>query len=260
MAETFNILAIGDAVGSPACNYLREKLSGVISHFGIDLTIVNGENSADGNGMLPQSAEALIDAGADIITGGNHTFRRREVYNFLDDNRFCVRPANMPSTAPGYGCTVIDTGKARVLVISLLGTVYMEPVESPFTCAERMLETNADKYDIAVIDFHAEATSEKAALARFLDGRVSVVFGTHTHVQTADEQILPKGTGFITDLGMTGVTDSILGVKSEIIIEKFISRMPVRFEQASGEASANGAIFMIDKSSKKCIGVRRISF
>ncbi|MBQ7820995.1 MAG: YmdB family metallophosphoesterase [Clostridia bacterium] len=260
MAETYNILAVGDAVGSHATSYLKEKLHSIIQYHAIDLTVVNGENSADGNGMLPQSAEAIYDAGADVITGGNHSFRRREVYGFLDDSGYCVRPANMPSTAPGFGYTVIDAGGRRVLVMNLLGNVYMDPVESPFVCADRILEANKGKYDYAVVDIHAEATSEKAALARYLDGRVSVVFGTHTHVATADEQILPKGTGFITDLGMVGVNDSILGVKSEIIIEKFISRMPVRFEQAVGKVSASGAIFMLDKLTGKCVKVQRISF
>ena len=260
MSETYNILAVGDAVASHATSYLREKLWGIRKYHNIDFTVVNGENSADGNGMLPQSADAIIEAGADAVTGGNHSFRRREVYTYLDDSKCCIRPANMPSSAPGYGSCIIDAGGKRVLVINLLGTVYMDPIESPFTCADKILEANKGKYDYAVVDIHAEATSEKAALARYLDGRVSIVVGTHTPVATADEQILPMKTGFITDLGMVGVTDSILGVKSELIIEKFLTHMPVRFDQATGEVSASGAIFTLDKSSGKCINVQRICF
>ncbi len=260
MADTYNILAVGDAVGSPATKYLSEKLRGIVNYYGINLTVVNGENSADGNGILAQSAKALFEAGADIVTGGNHSFKRREVYDFLDDSKYCIRPANMPSSAPGFGSCIIDTSDKRVLVINLLGTVYMEPVESPFVCADRILEANKGKYDFAIVDMHAEATSEKAALARYLDGRVSAVFGTHTHVPTADEQVLSRGTGFITDLGMTGACDSILGVKSEIIINKFLTHMPVRFEQATGQVSANGAIFAIDRQTGKCVSVQRISF
>lgn len=260
MSDTYTILAIGDAVGSAATSYLQKKLWSLRQERNVDITIVNGENSADGNGMLPQSARALLDAGADVITGGNHSFRRREAYNYLDECKQCVRPANMPSSAPGYGYTTFDAGGKRVLVINLLGNVYMEPLESPFSCADRILDENRGSYDYAIVDIHAEATSEKAALARYLDGRVSVVFGTHTHVQTADERILPRGTGFITDLGMVGADESILGVKSEIIIEKFLTHMPVRFEQAQGDITANAAIFTLDKKSGLCFGVERIVF
>lgn len=260
MSDTYNILAIGDVVSMQACEYLKEKLWGIRKYHNISFTVVNGENSADGNGMLRQSADMLIEAGADAITGGNHTFRRREVYSYLDDSPCCIRPANMPSSAPGYGFKIIEADAKRVLVINLLGTVYMDTCDSPFECADRILESNKGKYDYAVVDIHAEATSEKAALARYLDGRVSAVFGTHTHVVTADEQILKGGTGFITDLGMVGVSDSILGVKSEIVIEKFTSRLPVRFEQAHGDISASGTIFTLDRASGRCLKAERISF
>lgn len=258
--DRINILAVGDVVGMAAARYLQGKLSNIRQALGIDLVIVNGENSADGNGILPQSAEAIFDAGADVITGGNHSFRRREVYTYLDDTKYCIRPANMPGAAPGYGYTVIDAGGVRILVINLLGTMFLDPVESPFTCADRILESQKGKYDIAVVDFHAEATSEKAALARYLDGRVSVLFGTHTHIPTADARVFAQGTGFITDLGMTGPVDSILGVKSDIVINKFLTHMPVRFDQAQGEITGAGAVFEIDKQSGKCISAKRIDF
>ncbi len=260
MPDTYNILALGDAVSMQACEYLKEKLWGIRKYHNISFTVINGENSADGNGMLPQSADALIEAGADAITGGNHTFRRREVYTYLDDSLCCVRPANMPASSPGYGSRIIEADGKSVLVINMLGSVYMDICDNPFDCADKILEANKGKYDYAIVDFHAEATSEKAALAHYLDGRVSAFFGTHTHVATADEQIMKGGTGFITDLGMVGVSDSILGVKSEIIIEKFTTRMPVRFEQAHGDVSASGTIFTLDKASGKCIKVQRISF
>lgn len=258
--DRINILAVGDVVGMAAARYLQGKLNKIREALGIDLVIVNGENSADGNGILPQSAEAIFDAGADVITGGNHSFRRREVYTYLDDTRYCIRPANMPGAAPGQGYTIIDSDGIRVLVINLLGTMFLDPIESPFTCADRILENQKGKYDIAVVDFHAEATSEKAALARYLDGRVSVLFGTHTHVPTADARILSNGTGFITDIGMTGPADSILGVKSDIVINKFLTHMPSRFDQAQGEIVGAGAVFEIDKQSGKCISVERIDF
>ena len=260
MQNTYNILALGDAVSSGACDYLKKNLWEIRKKYNISFTVVNGENSADGNGMLPQSAAALIDAGADVITGGNHTFRRREVYSYLDDSPVCVRPANMPDNAPGFGYRIIDAEGKRVLVINLLGNVYMDTSDNPFTCADRILEQTRGKYDFAIVDIHAEATSEKLALAHYLDSRVSVVFGTHTHVPTADEQILEGGTGFVCDLGMVGVTNSILGVRSEIVIEKFTTRMPVRFEQAHGKISASGAIFSLDRQSGKCISVERIKF
>ncbi len=260
MQNTYNILALGDAVSMQACDYLKKNLWDIRKKYNISFTLINGENSADGNGILPQSATALIDAGADVITGGNHTFRRREVYSYLDDSPVCVRPANMPDSAPGFGYKIIDADGKRVLVINLLGNVYMDTSDNPFTCADKILEQNNGKYDYAIVDIHAEATSEKLALAHYLDSRVSVVFGTHTHVPTADEQILEGGTGFVCDLGMVGVTNSILGVRSEIIIEKFTTRMPVRFEQACGKISATGAIFSLDRESGKCINVERIKF
>ncbi len=260
MNKTFNILAVGDAVGMASCEYLRKKLWQIREANSIDLTVVNGENSADGNGMLPQSVELLFDSGADVVTGGNHSFRRREIYSYLDEKSNVLRPANMPGDTPGNGYTIINVGGRDVLVINLLGTIYMEPSDDPFRCADRILAETRGKYDFAVVDIHAEATSEKAALARYLDGRVNAVFGTHTHVATADARILPHGTGFITDLGMTGPDDSILGVKCESIIKKFLSRMPVRFEQADGSISAGAAIFKLDRENGRCMEATGIGF
>ena len=187
-----------------------------------------------------------------MITGGNHTFRRREVYELLDENPFIVRPANYPSkSTPGKGIINIDTGRRIVTLINLMGNLGVEDgLENAFECADRMLEQAESK--IIIVDFHAETTSEKRAMGYYLDGRVSAVFGTHTHVQTSDAQVLPNGTGYITDAGMTSVIHSVLGVKTDIIINKFRSRMPARFDLADGDCRLEGVLFDIDDNSGKC--------
>ncbi|MBO6053546.1 MAG: YmdB family metallophosphoesterase, partial [Clostridia bacterium] len=228
------ILALGDVVGEEGVRLLENggRLRRLIGERRADLTIVNGENSAEGNGMSRESAERLLDAGADVITGGNHTWRRRDVYRLLDEGECLIRPANYPPDAPGVGCVIAEARGYRVLVLNLIGTVYMEPVTPPADTAARILKSEQGKYDLAVCDFHAEATSEKLFLARYFDGKFAAVFGTHTHVQTSDEQVLPGGTGYITDLGMCGSTAGILGVRTESVIHKFTLRTPVQFEPA----------------------------
>lgn len=243
------ILCIGDVVGAAGCAFLRAHLSALKNTEHIDLVVANGENSADGNGMTPTSAEHLFTSGVDVITGGNHTYRRKEIYRLLDENPRIVRPANYPAADPGVGYTLVDTLKARVCVVSLLGTVFMENLESPFTCADGILNT-IESGTIILVDFHAEATSEKRALACYLDGRVAAVFGTHTHVQTADEQILPGGTGFISDIGMTGPENSVLGVDPQLAIRRFMTKMPVRFTAAKGDCFLSGII--LDINDKTC--------
>ena len=245
-------------MGNGGVEHLCSRLRRFKRENGIDLTVVNGENSAKGNGIDPYSAEALLDAGADVLTTGNHVFRINAFYDYLENERFVVRPLNFPSSAPGRGATIVDLGMSRVLIMNVMGTVGLEPLGCPFEAVERALEENKGGYDVSVLDIHAEATSEKAAIARYFDGRINVVFGTHTHVQTADARILPKGTGFITDLGMCGPTDSILGVKSEIIIDKLRSHMPKKFEFAGGETEATGAIFTLD--SGKVTKVETVRF
>jgi metallophosphoesterase (TIGR00282 family) len=188
-----NILALGDVVGGVGCRFLRKHLPSLKKMKGIDLVIANGENSADGNGLTPTSAQYLFDSGVDVITTGNHSFRRRESYDFYDSCPYLLRPANFPSSAPGKGFCVVDMGRIQVGVVNLMGVVYLESMESPFDVADRLLSQDLPK--ITLVDFHAEATGEKGALASYLDGRVSAVFGTHTHVQTADERVLPGGTG-----------------------------------------------------------------
>lgn len=253
------ILCLGDVVGEEGVSFLEHggRLRKLIAEMGADLCIVNGENSAEGNGISKESAERLCDCGADIVTGGNHTFRKRDVYRLLDDADFLIRPANYPAEAPGMGYIIADVRGYRVLVMNLIGTVGMDPVSPPAETAERILRSEKGRFDIAVCDFHAEATSEKLFLARYFDGRISALWGTHTHVATADAQILPKGTGYVTDLGMCGSHNGILGVRTESVIHKFTVKTPVLFEPAKGNCQIHGAFFEIDEKSGKCVGCVR---
>ena len=252
------ILCIGDVVGSHGCDFLRRRLPALRRMKGIDVVIANGENSSDGNGITPASAGHLFDSGVDVITTGNHTYRRREIYDYLDETQPIVRPANFPPDAPGHGLTVLDLGRTRIAVINLMGTVYLEEhLACPFRTLDALLKT-PDLPKICIVDFHAEATGEKRALGYYADGRVSALFGTHTHVQTADEQILPQGTGYLTDLGMTGEIQSVLGVRPELAIEKMRTGMPVRFENGDGPCMMCGCIFEIDEHSGKTTQIQRI--
>lgn len=250
------ILCIGDVCGSIGCNFLRKVLPKFKKENNIDMIIVNGENSADGNGMLPTSVHHLYDSGAHVITGGNHSFRRKEVFVLLESDDTLLRPANFPDGAPGKGITLVDFGYTSVAVINLCGTVYLDPLDCPFKASDRLIEQAKDMgAKIIIVDFHAEATAEKKAMGYYLDGRVSALFGTHTHVQTSDACILPNGTGYITDIGMTGPLHSVLGVKAELSIAKMKTKLPVRFELAEGECMLNGCIFEIDRSSGKTVAV-----
>ena len=252
------ILALGDIVSQSGCEFVRKKLPALKKLKGVDLCIANGENSAKGNGITPFSAEFLFSSGVDFITTGNHVFRRNEVYSFLDETVSVIRPYNFPAGAPGRGVGIIDMGRTRVAVINLMGTMFMENLENPFHAVEKAL-SETDGCKIVLVDFHAETTSEKLAMGYFLDGKVSAVFGTHTHVQTSDERVLPGGTGYITDLGMCGALNSVLGVNKDIIIQKFRTNMPVRFDtDETDECELDGCIFEIDDKSGKCIDVQRI--
>lgn len=254
-----NILAIGDVVGTNGCEFLRKNLPAFKKLKNIDVCIVNGENSAQGNGILPQSANHLLDSGADLITTGNHALRRFEIYDKFDEEGFpLIRPANFYRTAPGKGYYIIDKGFIQIAVINLIGVAYLENNDNPFDCIDRILEEVKD-CRIKILDFHAEATGEKRAMGFYLDGGISAMFGTHTHVQTADEQILPNGTGYITDIGMTGPIQSVLGVTPELAIEKMKTNLPVRFENPDGECKMEGCIFEIDNKTGKTVSVERVS-
>lgn len=257
------ILALGDAVGSSGVGYLADNrcLAKAIRSLGAHFTVVNAENSADGNGILPQSAEELFDAGADILTGGNHTFRRREIYHMLDDCENLLRPANLPAAAQGHGWTVYDAAGIRILVMNLLGTVFMEPLASPFETADAILEKCRGGYDIGAWSFPRGGRPQGKARARAVsDGARQRGVG-HSHPRRHGGcRILGGHTGFITDLGMVGSADGILGVKSEAVLHKFLVKTPVRFETEHGNEGASGALFTVDCESGKCISAESVSF
>ncbi len=249
-----NLLFIGDVVGRPGCEALQRTLPALKRRYGADVTVVNGENSAVGNGILPHSANWLFDSGADVITGGNHSFKRPEICSFIDDTPQLLRPANLPHCPYGNGVFVVDKGAYRVAVVSLIGTVYMDWAQSPFDVMDEILET-LDTPNIFV-DFHAESTGEKKALAYYLSGKVSAVLGTHTHVQTADACVLDGAhTAFLSDVGMTGPSEAVLGVKRECIIRKMRTHMPVRFETAGYPCRVDFAVVSIDERTGRCSAI-----
>lgn len=255
------LLALGDIVGKNTLPFLQKELSPRRAALGADLVIANGENVCDIHGISPGVAEALFLSGVDLLTSGNHIFDCREAYTFLDDCPRIVRPLNYPPECPGYGARVITSADGwRVLVLNVSGCVFMEALADPFRAVERALADMHGRYDAAVLDVHAEATSEKLALARYFDGQIAAVFGTHTHVQTADEQVLPGGTGYISDLGMCGPADGILGVRTEDVLTKLRTHMPTRFFPATGAPRATGALFDIDAVNNRALSVRRVAF
>ncbi len=255
--KEFRLLALGDVVGPDAVKAVGERLWGIRKKLGVNMVVCNAENACVGNGLDPASADRLLSAGCDVLTGGNHTFRKKEIRQYLDDSETVLRPANFPAGTAGNGCTILEIDGVRVLTMNLLGTVYLDALACPFETAERILKREEGQYDLSVLDIHAEATSEKLALGYHFDGRLSVVFGTHTHVATADAQVLPRGTGYMTDLGMSGPPDGILGVRPDLIIEKMRTKMPVKFEFASGRPVLNGCLFTLDLMSGKCLAAER---
>lgn len=255
------ILAIGDIVGGIAIDYLEKNLSRFVNENKVDFVIANAENASEIKGLSRRDAEALYNIGVDFITLGNHAFGKRDIYSFLDDNEHrIIRPANFPASAPGSGYTIINIDGYKVLIMNVLGTMFMNPINSPFEAIDVALERESGNFDFAILDIHAEATSEKLAIARYFDGRIAIIFGTHTHVQTADECILPMGSAYITDLGMAGPENSILGTKVEAIIDRFIMQTPQYFTVADGGVKVHGAIFDIDPSNSKIKSVKRVKF
>lgn len=251
------ILCVGDVVGGAGCQHLRRVLPAVKRQYGVDICIVNGENAADGNGITPTAAAHILDSGADVITGGNHTFRRREFYEVLDETPYMLRPANYPVNAPGRGLYLVDKGRYQLAVVNLIGLVYMEPLACPFETLDRLLK-EAGNPKFCVVDFHAEATAEKKALAYYADGRISALVGTHTHTQTADEQILPGGTGFLTDVGMTGPKNSVLGVRPEQSIAKMKDKLPVRFTAADGPCRMDAVLLELNEQTGQTATITRL--
>ncbi|MBR3145281.1 MAG: YmdB family metallophosphoesterase [Clostridia bacterium] len=254
------VLCIGDVFAEQGVNALLKILPSLKKKERVDLCIVNGENSSNENGIDKYSADRIFAAGADLITGGNHTLKLEEIYGALDENPFMIRPANL-KTDIGKGYALLDMGKYSVAVINLIGRIFLEKIEAenPFVAVDSYLErAKADKAKYIIVDFHAEATSEKRAMGFYLDGKVSAVFGTHTHVQTNDASVLPLGSGYITDLGMTGVKDSVLGVKKEIIVNRLKNKDMSKFYPATGDCIVSGAVFELDEKTGLCSSAKEI--
>ena len=251
-----NILAIGDVVGEEGLKHLERYLRQVQKLKGIHFTVVNGEN-ASGVGLTPDQAWRMYDAGADAVTLGNHTFGKMQIRSFLDDTRWILRPANYTGRMPGHGWEIFDVNGVRIRVVNLIGRCDLAwGTDNPFTTVDRILERG--KADITLVDFHAEATSEKLAMGYYLAGRVSVLWGTHTHVPTADERVYPGGMGYITDLGMTGPVESVLGIEPEQSIENFLGGLPGRYRPAEGPCKMQGCVFTVETATGKCVAVERI--
>lgn len=253
------LLAIGDITGPRGIEHLKAKLWDFRRTESIDLVVANAENAGFIVGPRPAAVEEIFMAGVDFITSGNHIFQNYDLWHYLDESDRIIRPANYPAEAPGKGYSYAEMCGYRVLVISLLGRSFMEPdLDCPFRTVDRILSAEEGRFDFAMVDFHAEATAEKKALGYYLDGRASVVWGTHTHVPTADEAILPRGTAYISDVGMCGPQDGVLGLDRDIVIRRFLERIPLRQESAKGEVRAQGIIVELDSGSVKSI--RRCEF
>lgn len=251
------VLAIGDVVGDNGLDFLTHHLRPLKQIKGVTFTVVNGEN-ASGVGITPGQASMIFDAGADVITLGNHTYDKQQIIPMLEDNRYLLRPANYTDRAPGRGTAFYDCGRYSIRVISLQGRVGLNyNCDNPFTAADRILKEE-EKATFTLVDFHAEATSEKIAMGYYLDGRISALWGTHTHVQTADEQILPDGTGYITDVGMTGPIYSVIGIPVERSIEGFLGGVRGRHQVADGQCAMRGVIYTLDSANGRCTAIERV--
>ena len=254
------ILFIGDIVGSPGRKAVCKLIPEIKKREKIDFVVANGENAAGGSGLTPRITEELFSYKIDVLTSGDHIWKKKEIVQTLDEEKRLIRPANYPKGAPGMGWGVYSVGnKYKVGVVNLVGRVFMESVECPFRTGRSIVEKIKAETPIILIDMHAEATSEKIALAWYLDGMVSAILGTHTHVQTADERIYPKGTAFISDLGMTGPHDSVIGRKVEQILTRFITQLPTRFEMAEENIQMNGVVVTIDEKTGRALEIKRIS-
>jgi len=253
MRNEIEVLFIGDVIGAPGREALQQFLKGRQT----DFTIVNGENLAGGVGITPKIAEEVFDLGVDAITTGNHVWKKKEIVPYIEIQQRLLRPINYPDDAPGRGYALLEKNGKRLYVVNVEGRVFMSPLLCPFRSMERLMSELEGDVPV-VVDFHAEATSEKIAMGWFLDGRVSAVIGTHTHVQTADERILPLGTGYITDIGMTGPSDSVIGMRKESVIRRFLTQIPQRFEVAKGRVEVQGVRIRIDASTKRCVAIERI--
>lgn len=253
------LLMVGDIVGRPGRRAVKQNLFGLVEQMSVDFVIANGENAAGGNGITRDVARELFSSGVDVITLGNHVWNQKEIYTYINQEARVIRPANYPPGAPGSGFGIFRTKNGfDIGVINLSGRVFMQALDCPFRKANELIAQLKDKVNFIIIDFHAEASSEKFALGWYLDGKVSAVCGTHTHVQTADERVLPEGTAYISDVGMTGPRDSVIGVKKEQVIEKFISQMPRRFDVTEGLYQFNAVLIDFDETSFRALSIERI--
>lgn len=255
------ILAIGDVTSDGGVVHLERNLWHIRERESIDFCVVNAENAGFITGASPEAAERLISAGADCLTGGNHTLRNKAAYTYLDDTEAILRPINFQDTAPGHGYAILDCHGYRIMVISAMGNLHIDPtLDAPFDYIDRALGREEGNYDFSILDIHAEPTGEKMAVGYAYDGKINIVFGTHTHVQTADEQILPKGTGYITDVGMCGESGGILGMEPAGVVARMRSHLPLRFTVAEGTPVAMGAIFTLNEKNGKVTEIKRIKF
>ena len=253
------ILAVGDIVGKSGIQKLKETLPGVVKENNIDFTIVNAENAADGMGLTEKMYKDILALGVNVVTMGNHTWGKKEIFNFIDDKQI-IRPANYPNNNPGRGYEIFECNGKSICVINLIGRVTMTVLsENPFLIAKDIISEVKEAVDIIVIDFHAEATAEKMALAYYLDGDATIIYGTHTHVQTADETILEKGTAFITDIGMTGPEKSVIGMDVDVSIKRFETALPEKYKVAEGKSKFNSVMFEIDDKTNKLVKIERIN-
>ncbi len=256
-----NILFIGDIVGRPGRELIRKGLKALVDHHGVDFTIANAENAAAGFGVTKDIGEALLDWGVDVMTSGNHIFDKREVVPYIADEPRLLRPANYPAGAPGRGSYLAQTGDGRAVgVVNVMGRVFMTPIDDPFAVVLREIEALRSRTRIIVVDFHAEATSEKIAMGWHLDGKATLVVGTHTHVQSADERVLPNGTAYMTDAGMTGPHDGIIGMEREPSMSRFLTGLSSKLEPASANPRLNGVLVTADDKTGRATTVRRLSY
>lgn len=256
--KILKLLFIGDIVGNPGRKILRRTLPSLLFETRADICIANGENSAGGIGITASVASELYECGVDLITMGNHTWAKKETYSYIDLDKRIIRPANFPEGVPGKGSALIEKNGRSIGVINIQGRVFMDSIDCPFRKAIKEADYLKSFTNIIIVDFHAEATSEKCAMAWYLDGKVSCVIGTHTHVQTADERIMPKGTAFITDVGMTGPCEGIIGMERERVLKKFLTGMPQRFDVAGGNVQLNAVVVDIDEKTGMSAGISRI--
>lgn len=256
--NTVNILFIGDIIGKPGMDMVRTWLPGIEKKYKADIIIANGENASDGKGCTEKEGKQLFDQGISVLTGGNHTWDKHQSQDYLKTEERYIRPLNYPKGTFGRGYYIADTKKGKIGVLNLQGRAFMTPIDCPFRAADWAVDKMRTETKVILVDFHAEATAEKLALASYLDGKISAFVGTHTHIQTSDERIMPKGTGYITDSGMTGPYDSVIGMKTDAAINRFLYQTPQKYQTAENDLHLCGVFFKVDIETGRCISIERI--